>query len=189
MEPETLAARFREGDESLVGPWFEAEWPRVYRLCLGFLADPVEAQDVAQDGILHLRNRLSSWSGDGSYSSFRTTVILNLCRDRLRRIDARKRAETRALERRPESMVPDPSEIAAQAEVQDLLRSALRELSPREREVFVLRDLEGSSFADVALVLGVTESTVRSLLTLARRRLRTVLGPALAKDFEGGRDG
>ena len=52
-------------------------------------------------------------------------------------------------------------------------------LSPREREVYVLRDLEGGDTKVVATALGITESSVRSILTLARRRLRHVIGSKL----------
>mgnify|MGYP000294612752 CR=1 FL=1 len=56
-------------------------------------------------------------------------------------------------------------------------------LPPREREVFVLVDLEGSSPKEAADVLDVAASTVRAALTLARRRLREALAPHPA---EGG---
>ena len=85
--------------------------------------------------------------------------------------------------------LPAPLDAAREVEVQELLRRSLEHLSPREREVFVLRDLQGATSPETALALGIGESTVRSLLTLARKRLRRLLGhraPSLAT--EGGEE-
>jgi len=83
-----------------------------------------------------------------------------------------------ALER-SSGAAPDPMAELERREVQAVLLESLAALTPREREVFVLRDLEEHSTREAAVALGVGESTVRSLLTLARRRLRGVLGERL----------
>ena len=72
-------------------------------------------------------------------------------------------------------MSTDPHAQLEQREVQTILTESLAVLSPREREVFVLRDLEERPTKEVAAALGVGQSTVRSLLAMARRRLRDVL--------------
>ena len=64
---------------------------------------------------------------------------------------------------------PDPDAAASQAELRDALQAALVRLAQREREAFILVELEGSSTLDAAESLGVGPSTVRSLPTLARR--------------------
>jgi RNA polymerase sigma-70 factor (ECF subfamily) len=77
------------------------------------------------------------------------------------------------------STLPDPQGAAAGAELRQALVLALASLSPREREAFVLCELEGTPTAAAASVLGIGESSVRSLLALARRRLRGLLAPRL----------
>lgn len=190
------------GDPAALDQWYRAEHPEVYRLCVGFLADVAEAEDTAQDALLHLRDRLASWDAarpgsSGSpgrpWRAWRDTVVLNLCRDRLRRRTARERAHRRAaLEAREDQglapgVLPDPSAEAQRTEVRALLEEVLQELPTREREAFVLRDLEQLSSAQTAERMGIEASSVRSLLTLARRRLRQLLSarsPGL-----GGGDG
>ncbi|MHC4823266.1 MAG: RNA polymerase sigma factor [Planctomycetota bacterium] len=160
--------------------WFRADYPCVYRLCLGFLAHAAAAEDLAQDAMIHLLDRLDRWNPTLPYEAWRTTVVLNLCRDRLRRQGARQRAEDK-LQLHPElHTLPDPQDIASGREVRDVITTALSQLPPREREAFVLRDLEHRPTAEIAEVMAITPGTVRSLLTLARRRLRGILGPALA---------
>jgi RNA polymerase sigma-70 factor (ECF subfamily) len=166
------------GEERAVDRWYRAELPVVYRLAFGFLADAAEAQDLAQDAMLHLMDRLVTTIPD-RYPAWRSRVVLNLCRDRQRRLDVRRRKE-RAAEIALPQRLPRPDDSARQQEVRQVLREALGSLTPREREVFVLRDLEGASFAEVAAILGLAEGTARTFLSLARRRLRNLLGPRLA---------
>jgi RNA polymerase sigma-70 factor (ECF subfamily) len=172
------------GAPEAVDAWFRAEHPQVYRLCFGFLAHAADAEDVAQESMLHLLERLVDWDSTRSYRAWRTTLVLNRCRDRLRRMEARRTAEEGAAQGRAEPLLPDPLDAAQAAEVEAVLALGLCALPPREREAFVLRDLEGLDTADVARTLAITESSVRSLVTLARRRLREALGRRLT--LEGG---
>ena len=174
-----LLAAVRSGDGDAVDAWFRSEHPRVYRLCFGFLADAEEAEDAAQDAMLHLIDNLDAWDEERPYRGWRNAVVLNHCRSRRRKSDARRRAEDAAAEAWEARPLPDPAQETARGEVRDVLRAALARLTPREREVFVLRDLEATPTAEVAAALAIGESSVRSLLTLARRRLRGLLGDRL----------
>jgi RNA polymerase sigma-70 factor (ECF subfamily) len=187
------------GSADALDRWYRGEHPEVYRLCVGFLAHAAEAEDAAQDAMLHLHDRLSRWDESGSWRPWRDAVVLNHCRDRLRKQSARERAHRRAAERgaadrgapgRGERSVPgvlpDPSEELERAEVRAVLEAALAELPPREREAFVLRDLEQLPTAEVAGLLGIEPGSVRSLLTLAHRRLRGLLAERLPGAGGGG---
>lgn len=182
-----LALQVRAGSESAIGPWFDVEAPRIFRICLGFLTSPLDAQEMAQECLAHLLDALSEWSPEVSYRRWSTTVVANLCRDRLRRRGARNRALATATEIGASlpTPLPDPSDLAAAKEVQRILIEALKVLPPREREVFVLRDLEGQEFVDIAAALGSPESTVRALLSTGRERLRALLGPKLSPTLGG----
>ncbi|RMH03020.1 MAG: RNA polymerase sigma factor [Planctomycetota bacterium] len=178
--PDALAAAAATGRPEAQAAWFRAEHPRVYRLCLGLLADPAAAEELAQDAMIHLLDRLDRRPPGSPYPAWRNRVVLNLCRDQARRRAARDRAEKAAAGRVPVAPpVLGPVERASAAELREILARTLAELPPREREAFVLRDLEGASTAEASAAMEVTAATVRSLLTLARRRLRRLLGPVL----------
>lgn len=169
------------GAPEAIDAWFRAEHPVVFRLCFGFLAERADAEDVAQEAMLQLLDRLASWDSTRSYRAWRTTLVLNRCRDRVRRHGRRRAAEEGAAAGRPESILSDPARNVELAEAEELLALGLRALPPREREAFVLRDLDGLETPEVARALEITESSVRSLVTLARRRLRELLGKRLAR--------
>jgi RNA polymerase sigma-70 factor (ECF subfamily) len=167
------------GDADATARLFVREHPLVWRLCLGLLADRVESDDAAQDAMLQLLDQLRRWDRRRPWSTWRNTVVLNHCRDVLRRGASRRRAEEGAAEQTLPALLPDPSVAAQQSEVRELVTASLRRLAPREREVFVLHDLEGGATSEVAAALAIAESTVRVLLTTARRRLRELLAPRL----------
>src|SRR5262245_62908104 len=98
------------GAPEAVDAWFRAEHPEVYRLCFGFLAHAADAEDVAQEAMLHLLDRIDAWDPSRSYRAWRTTLVLNRCRDRLRRVKSRRTAEEGAALARPEQALPDPGE-------------------------------------------------------------------------------
>lgn len=177
--PELLRA-VEAGAPEAVDAWFRAEHPEVYRLCFGFLAHAADADDVAQEAMLRILDTLATRGPAQAYRAWRTTLVLNRCRDRLRRGASRRSFEGAAAEARAERLLPDPHDALERAEVEETLALALRSLSEREREAFVLRDLEGLATAEVAGLLLISEGSVRSLLTLARRRLRELLGARLA---------
>lgn len=178
-EPDPLVPAILTGDVEAQDAFYRREFPIVYRLCYGFLLENGEAEDLAQDAMLHLIDRLNAYDQNRRFDTWRNTVVANLCRDRLRRRASRSRAESAAAEHNLPPILPDPHDEASQSEVQRILRESLSLLTDREREVFVLRDLEGQDTPDVGAALGITDGTVRSLLCLARRRLRNILGQRL----------
>ncbi len=176
-EPAAALARALRAGRDVLGAWYRAEYPRVHRLCRGFLASRTGADDVAQDAMLHLADQLQRWDPTRPYATWRNQVVINLCRDRERAAGRRERHEGAA--RRPEVPAPDPADVAATRELSAWIDRCLAVLPPREREVFVLVDLEGADAASVGEQLGVAPSTVRAALALARRRMRELLAPVV----------
>ena len=183
--PEGLAG-LRAGDPQAVDRWFRAEHPRVWRLCLGFLGAAEEAEDAAQEALLKLHDHIDAWDPERPYGPWRNALVLNVCRDRLRRREVRARAEEQAAAERELEAEVSPSADLEQGELRDRITRALALLSEREREAFVLRELEGEATAGVALAMKISESSVRSLLTLARRRLREHLAGERQELLGGG---
>ncbi|MFT7485987.1 MAG: RNA polymerase sigma-70 factor (ECF subfamily) [Candidatus Paceibacteria bacterium] len=175
------------GSATELDRWYRAQHPVVWRLCLGFLGSSEEAEDAAQEAMLKLHDKLDRWDPTQPYVPWRNTLVLNLCRDRLRRLAARKQAEGRAVQDRVQPAATAPSAGMEQEELRVLIQTAMRALPDREREAFILRELEALPTQAVAEIMAVGESSVRSLLTLARRRLRELLGKQLP-ELAGGTD-
>ena len=69
----------------------------------------------------------------------------------------------------------NPESSAAMRQQQQLVLAALKALTPRERQAIVLRDLEGYSTAEVASMLGSSETTVRSQISTGRVKMKDFL--------------
>lgn len=183
-DAERLVPDVLRGDPRAFEAWFRAEHPAVWRLCLGFLADSTRADDCAQDAMLHLYDHLSDWDPTRGWEAWRNTVVLNLCRDAERAERRRRDAHERLLRERPQAHEPPAHASLEQTERRALIVASLAALSPREREAFVLCELEERPTEEVAVAMQIGASSVRSLVALARRRLGTQL--ALRSEQEGG---
>lgn len=179
-------ARALRRDAGALGAWYEAAWPLVHRLCRGFLADGPAGDDAAQDAMLRLVDQLERWDEARPYAAWQRSVVLNLCRSHLRARARRAEHEEAAAALAAPRPLPDPADAASGTEVRALVLGCLGRLAPREREAFVLVDLEGLEPREAAEAMGVTGSTVRSALSLARRRVRDALAPRLAGGHAAG---
>jgi RNA polymerase sigma-70 factor (ECF subfamily) len=143
--------------------FFRTCLPVVTRTLTALTGDTRVVEDVAQDALLIARHR---WDGIHSYDKPEAWVLKVAIR-LMRRWQQRHQHET------PVVAVPDVAERVLDVEA---VHSALRELSPRHREVVALHHLLGYSVSEIASVLVVGESTVRTHLTRGRAELRRILG-------------
>lgn len=154
----------------------ERHQDRVYRLVLGVLGHPEDARDVTQEAFVRAYRSLKSYRPDLSFLNWLLKIAVNAARDERARRQRRPRSGLEGLEEIPEAR---PAGAAAdRAVLLGQVRAALAELSDREREVFVLRELEGLEVETVARLLELAPPTVRRHLARARLRLRELLGTA-----------
>ena len=157
--------------------------PRVVRLCRLLLADPHEAEDVAQEVFVKLLRASKTETRPIAWEPWLTRVTLNACRDRRRsgwwkwRRAPRHGADADGLSvpDRP-SPGPTPEEEALSREARRRIWQAFRELPSRQQEVFALRYVEGWSTEAVADALGLSTGSVKRHLFRAVHRLRAVIG-------------
>ena len=137
---------------------------RVLRTAYRLLGCVEDAQDAAQEAFLRLLKNMHRIDGDPQAWLYRVTV--NICNDHHRR-------RPMALEAPPElaDTAPDPERVLALEERKQLLMEGLLTLPQRERAAVVLRDIEGLSTREVAMILSVEEVTVRSHISSARVKL------------------
>jgi RNA polymerase sigma-70 factor, ECF subfamily len=142
---------------------------QLLRIAFRVLGNWADAEDVAQEAFLRLNERGLDFPNEAALGAWLYRVTVNLCIDRNRKV-------------RPMSDLPDLRSNSSSAEDQVLLEeqkqrlaSALAELPTKERAAIVLREIEGFSTAEVAEILGSSEGTVRSQVSKAMDRLRSLL--------------
>lgn len=164
-----------------IGDLFDRYHQRLYGLARRLSSDAEEARDLVQEAFLRAARRPESVPPDEKRAeAWLVRVLVNLCRDRYRRLAVRRRPIVEhALEQ------SEPSSPEAQAVARASVQAALARLAPRRRAVVVLRELEGLPVAEVAHLLGMNPGTVRWYHSSARRDLARFLRPAGADSMEG----
>jgi RNA polymerase sigma-70 factor (ECF subfamily) len=145
--------------------------PLAYRVALGVLRNPAEAEDVAQEALIRAYRKSHRLRDARRFRSWLVRVSFRLALDRSR--SARRRELREMLWARPELRPPVQSveEIVASRQFEERLARALDELPDRLRLVILLTAIEGHSVDEVAVLLDVPAGTVKSRLFAARKRL------------------
>ena len=168
--------RAQKGEREAVRKLFGDHLATVQRFALRMCRDEDRARDVAQESLLTALKSLDSYRGEASFSTWLFTITRSHCGRIRRRADREvvSEEETGSLDRAM-SEVPAPDAQAAHSEVSDVVERALGELDPGDREVVLLRDVEGMSTKDAAQVLGLSVAALKSRLHRARATLRSLV--------------
>jgi RNA polymerase sigma-70 factor (ECF subfamily) len=151
----------------------------VYRYGRSFCGDHHDAEDVSQAVLMALVRTLADFRGEASLATWTYTVARRACM-RMRRT-SRHAPRVESLEaagetgRRPHDPRADPSRDAERADLRAALARALRALPRGQREVVVLRDVEGFPAREVAALVGIDEGAVKARLHRGRAALREAL--------------
>jgi len=157
--------------------------PMFYRRAFHFLGNATDAEDAVQDALLSAYKHLGQFRGQAQLSTWLTAIVTNAARMQLRR---RRRGSYLSLEepkgedgltyseRLPDSK-PGPEEVCSASQVRDRVVNGISQLSPRLRRAFQLRDIDGLTTKEAALVLGVPQGTLKAQLARARAKLAEIM--------------
>ncbi len=167
----TLVVRAQEGDVRAFETLARRHQDALYRVALRVLGDPAEAEDALQEALLSAWRRIDRFRGDAAFSTWMYRIVTNQCVVALRR-------------RRPQPVADAGRELAASdsperaaeldAELAALGR-AVQDLPDDLRVCWVLRELEGLGYAQIAEVTGAGEPTVRGRIHRGRVRLTAAM--------------
>jgi RNA polymerase sigma-70 factor (ECF subfamily) len=195
LSDEELVAATQGGDtaafDTLVRRWDKKIQGAIYRV----MGSDEEARELSQEAFFKAYRALDGFERRSRFSSWLYQIAINLCRDRMRR---RKTHRLMSLEDLPQPeaaapLVVSERSVAAAIEERDLARivaEAVAALPEEQREVIVLKEYEELTFAEIAEVLGLPVSTVKTRLYRALTQLRRQLERRGVRDAQGrGSDG
>lgn len=175
QDDKRLAKRIQAGDRRAFEEFVDACGGRVHRLARRYAATEADAEDLTQEIFLDLYRCIGSFRGESQLSTWVYRVAVNHCLKHR----ARTRPDHLPLDdslQADEDRQADPACRAQQRELSDQVRLALDDLSPLHRDVVILHELHGLTYAECAAALDVPVGTVKSRLSNAFRRLRATLG-------------
>jgi len=162
---------------------------RVFRLAYQLCGNKDDALDVCQEVFVKLFQSLKSYNSDYKFESWLYRIVSNAVIDAHRRSSRHKGGSLDAFAEQSNFEVTDkktgPAEKAQTKELALMFRKVAELLPPNQRIVFVLKDLEGASSAEVAEAIQATEATVRSHLHAARKKIKETIENRYPEFLEG----
>jgi len=173
MEDHQLVERSRAGDVAAFEELVKRHQARAYAIAFRLLGRREDAQEVAQEAFSRAYFRLAEFRGQAQFRTWLYRILVNLATDFLRRRKpevSEKKALFQIVDTRG-----NPSEHLYRQELRQSIEEAINALPADLRTVILLREMEGLSYADIALVIRRPVGTVMSRLFHARRRLQQSL--------------
>jgi len=174
---EELVDAFQAGDlsafDDLVRRWERKIQAAIYRV----MGTEDEARDLCQEAFLKAYRALGSFKREARFSSWLYQIALNLCRDRMRRRKGRTMVSLETLETdapllRSTEHGPSPLELVEASALSRAVADAVSELPDEQREVIVLKEYQDLTFLEIAEILDVPLSTVKTRLYRGLGQLR-----------------
>jgi RNA polymerase sigma-70 factor (ECF subfamily) len=165
-----LVARSAEGDDDAFAVLVHRHSAPLLALAYHIVGNLPDAEEAVQDALISAWRRLPEFRRDAAFSTWMYRIVTNRCLNVLR-----ARAPAVALDAVPEPAAHDasgePARVAESAAATEALAQALRDLLPDQRACWILRELHGLSYEEIAQVVDESEQTVRGRLFRARRTL------------------
>ncbi|HYV18883.1 MAG TPA: RNA polymerase sigma factor [Verrucomicrobiae bacterium] len=171
LTDEDIVDRVRAGHTALFEVLMRRYNQRLYRIARAILHSDAEVEDVMQETYLRAFAHLDQFAGRARFATWLTRIAVNEAAARARRAPIPVGIPL-VYEIEPQPSEETPEQGAVRGEAQALLDRAIEALSPDDRAVFVLREVEELSTTETAEALGMNEAVVRMRLFRARTRLR-----------------
>jgi RNA polymerase sigma-70 factor (ECF subfamily) len=173
----SVVERAKAGDLAAFEELIDRHQRKVLSTAWRMLGNREDAHDAAQEVFLRVHKYLSGFRSNEDFAAWLYRIIVNVCRDHIRKRGAVYQFASFESEREAgtlESLASgeDVEANAIKSQQRAMIVEALDTLSTKERAALVLRDLEGLSTEEVARVLGSSQTTVRTQISSARAKIK-----------------
>src|SRR5688572_26419866 len=166
-----LVSRALCGDREAFGALLERHYDFIYKVARRQLGSAADAEDIAQDVCVALVDKLRQFTGRSRFSTWLASIVINRCRDALRR----RRSSQGLVDKYGVLRAMENADAADDERRSTWLAEALVSLDPSVRETVLLVVGEDMSHGEAAEALGCAESTVSWRMHVAKKRLRARL--------------
>lgn len=176
MDTKDLIRSCKERDETAFRKLVDSHMDFAFSVAYRILNDEDEARDTVQESFISVWQKIESFNTGRSFSNWLYRIIVNRCYDALRK---RKRTinHTRLDNLNISGIISDsnPEEKLGNEEIGRLIRLMTGRLSPGQKVVFVLSELEGLNHDEISEITGMAKTSVKSNLNHARKKIRTLI--------------
>ena len=185
MELATLLERCRAGNELAWEALVRTYQGRVYGLSFHYLGDAEEARDVAQEIFVRIFRNLDDCEDEARFVPWMLRIARNACIDHIRRRKARPPARDVPVEDMHDLASPSrgPDDALDDRARKRWVHEGIQSLGPLNREIIVLKDIQGLSLEEIAKILGIPLGTVKSRCNRARLELARKLSALTGRRY------
>jgi len=177
----------KAGDEKAFAEIVLHSQKKVFNMAYRMLGNMEEARDLAQEVFVSVFESIKGLREEGRFDAWLTQITLNHCRNRWKYLKRRQyfnsdslddpvETEDGAMPRSISDPSGNPETLYERKMIQQIIQKGLLKLNEDQRELIVLRDLQGFSYEEIGELLGLPEGTIKSKLHRARMDLKGILG-------------
>lgn len=176
-----LVERCRKDDRTAQFEVYKRYSKAMFNICLRYLNDPFESEDVMQEAFVSAFGKLNGYSGTVTFGAWLKKIMVNKCIDHLRSKTKKLNVEEPLLNQDVADISEDDESENTEAKVEEI-KETIQKLPEGYRIIVSLHLIEGYDHEEIAEILGITSSTSRSQFIRAKRRLLKLLNATHGKD-------
>lgn len=175
-----LVQEARQGSHAAFEELVRRHSERAFRAAYRVVRDPDTAEEVLQEALIKAYRGIRNFESRSAFYTWLYRIVVNLALDRRRRDrgDSAEWNDEVALHADPRAVVPqasDPEVDSRRAEIRRLVARGVQELPDGQRDVLLLREVDGLSYGEIATTMRISKGTVMSRLHYARRKMEAFL--------------
>ena len=171
------------GDGAAYRGLVERYQSRIYSVCYGMVRNPEDARDMAQEAFVKAYQNLPKFRLEASFYTWICRIAMNVSIDHLRRqklrnhgeFDDQVAAQDTAGVVQLSQFRSDPVKNLERKQLHAAILAALDELPEEQKQIIILREVQGLSYKEISDVMDIPEGTVMSRLFYARKKLQVAL--------------
>ncbi len=177
VEPDDrqLVETIRGGDSDAFELLVRRKTSKVYSLCYRIIGNPEDAKDISQLVFIKLWENLEKYDARYAFDTWLYRMVTNVAIDFIRNRQSRDNAVNSNLRLVKTATDAEQAVVVQRKEIEAVFADVSAVLSPKQKTIFVMNQMEDLSSAEIAKVLGCRESTVRNHLFNARKLMQQQL--------------
>lgn len=177
VEPDDrqLVRTVREGDTDAFETLVRRKTSKVYALCYRIIGNAEDAKDISQLVFLKLWENLEKYDPQYAFDTWLYRMVTNVAIDFMRNKQSRDNAVNSNLRLVKTSADAEQGVVVQRKEVESVFNEIAAVLSPKQKTIFIMNQMEDLPSAEIAKILGCRESTVRNHLFNARKLMQVQL--------------
>ncbi len=178
-----LIIMISQGNREAFGELYHRYYKKVFRKCLSFTKDPDEAFDLAQEALMKAFDKLHTFRGEATFSTWLFTITQRHCLASLKKGNKKNSLVFLEREHFPFN-APEAEATHDRIEQETIMFSLLHALPEQERQLLTMKYKDGESIEKLQTILDLSSSAIKMRLKRSKERLNLLYGLALTYGLE-----